>query len=434
MSSLYDEDVERAVVGAALAHPDGAAEVLANVRATDFGDVRARTVFEAMEAVEERHNLVDAVSVASELRVRKAFDRVGGSTYLAVCAETITSLDALPAFLRRVRQDSRRREGLRAIEESRAALRACHASDVDEVVAAAVGRLCAPMAADRESCTHAGTEARIVLEGLGEAADHRGVVRTGIRTLDEILQGLRPGELTLIAARPSVGKTSLATSIALSVALFGETVLLFTLEVDRSQMARNLLANLASVSTYHLRRGDVDEDERSRLEAASTRLASAPLYVDDDPDASIVRVRAKARRVARRDGLALIVVDYLQLLAAPKSENRNLAVASMSRGLKLLARQLHVPVVALSQLNRAVETREDRVPRLSDLRDSGSLEQDADVVLLLDRPATRLSAPPRCEIEKASVRVAKNRNGPTGSVRLRFRPDFLRFEEYGPEG
>ena len=255
---------------------------------------------------------------------------------------------------------------------------------------------------------------------------------TGFADLDAATGGLRPGELCLIASRPSMGKTSLATAICRNAAeRSGRDVVLFSLEMSSEELVERLLCTEARVDLARVRRGACSPTDLAKLESASQHLKNVPLLIEDNPGATILEIRAAARRLAQQSDLALIAVDYLQLLGGNRGENRVQEVSEISRGLKLLAKELRIPVIALSQLSRATEHRADRRPVLSDLRDSGSLEQDADVVMFLYRPEYYMSSEKAAEqglIGACEVIIGKQRNGPRTVVPLNFEERYTRFE------
>ncbi len=259
-------------------------------------------------------------------------------------------------------------------------------------------------------------------------------VTTGYADLDRITAGLQPSDLIIIASRPAMGKTALTLCMARNAAVEEEIpVLYFSLEMSMQQLAIRLLCAEARVSSHGLRTGRLSAEEWERLATWTGKLSQAPFFIDDTPGVSVLELRAKARRAKLEHGIGMIVVDYLQLMTtSARVDNREQEIASISRSLKALAKELDLPVVACAQLSRAVESRTDRRPQLSDLRESGSIEQDADVVAFLYRPEV-YGIPDEegnPQQDKAEVIIGKQRNGPTGSVDLRFMSDYLRFEEY----
>jgi replicative DNA helicase len=274
---------------------------------------------------------------------------------------------------------------------------------------------------------------------LEERSENKGAItgiETGYRKLDGVLKGLQSSSLTIVGARPSVGKTAFALGILLHVgAALRRPALYFSLEMSRTELAERILATSALIDSSRLKTGELNNVEWDQAQAAITRLHDAPIFVDDNPNLTVMDVRARARRIKQQQGdLGVVIVDYLQLMSSrARSENRQVEVAEMSRGLKILARELGCPVIALSQLSRGLESRTDKRPMMSDLRESGSLEQDADVVLFLYRPEiydTEVSDANRGVVE---VIVSKHRNGPTGTANLVFRNKYARFDDMGDE-
>jgi len=254
-------------------------------------------------------------------------------------------------------------------------------------------------------------------------------LETGFYELDEMTNGLQNGEMIIVAARPSMGKTAFALNVAEHIAANNQKpVAVFSLEMGRQQLAQRLLCSRSTVDAHKLRRNTLSRDDFGRLAQAVGQLSEAPLYIDDTPGLTLLGLRAKARRLAARHDIAAIFVDYLQLMSAPGSESRQQEVSTISRGIKALARELSVPVVCLSQLNRQAEAREGHRPRMSDLRESGSIEQDADVVMMLHREDYYHRGEDGYEMTHvAELIIAKQRNGPTGAVKLQFDGATTRF-------
>jgi replicative DNA helicase len=270
--------------------------------------------------------------------------------------------------------------------------------------------------------------------------EHKGEIsgiRTGFADLDAMTTGLQKSDLILVAARPSIGKTSLALNFAEHAAVNeGKVVGIFSLEMSKEQLVLRLLSSVANIDSQRLRTGFLEEMDFARLAPAMNALAEAPVYIDDTPNISTMELRTKARRLQAEAGLDLVIVDYLQLMQSSvqsRDANRVQEVSEISRGLKALARELQVPVVALSQLSRQTEMRENREPRLSDLRESGALEQDSDLVMFLWREKERGSDDHEQENEVVKLRLAKHRNGPTGEIKLLFRKRLTRFVSHADE-
>jgi replicative DNA helicase len=275
-----------------------------------------------------------------------------------------------------------------------------------------------------------------ILELRGETRGQLNGLSTGYPTLDGILQGLQPSSMTIVGARPATGKTAFALGILIHVgAVVGRPALFFSLEMSRQELAERILASTARIDSSKLRTGDLSEADWNRAHDAFSYLQSAKVFIDDNPSLTVMDVRARARRIKQQNGdLGVVIIDYLQLMSSRgRAENRQVEVADMSRSLKILARELECPVVALSQLSRKLEERADKRPMMSDLRESGSLEQDADVVLFLFRPEI-YGEVPNDQRADAEVIVGKNRNGPTRTAHLTWRGEFARFDNVADVG
>jgi replicative DNA helicase len=253
-------------------------------------------------------------------------------------------------------------------------------------------------------------------------------IRTGYRDLDNMTAGLQRSDLIILAARPAMGKTTLVTNLAYNVATIAkQPVLFFSLEMSKEQLVDRMLADASGVDSWNIRTGNLSDDDFSKLSDAMGEMAEAPIFIDDTPGVSVLEMRTKARRAAHEQPLGLIIIDYLQLMQGSGRDNGNRVqeVSEISRGLKLLARELNVPVIALSQLSRSVESRSPQIPQLSDLRESGSIEQDADIVMFIYREEYYNPDTDRKQI--TDLIIAKHRNGPTGKIELFFHPERLRF-------
>jgi replicative DNA helicase len=439
---LHDPEAEQCGLGSMILEREGIPDLLEVVSAEEFHDPRHARVFEAILALYDRSESIDFVTVGEELDRRGHLAGVGGRAYLIELSRIVpTTAHALAhaGIVRRCAVRRRLREAggeiLRSVEEP-------HES-VEELLDRAEARI---FDLATKGAKGGGVSIREVLRDvmariLEERS--RGRLVTGLPThyfeLDEITSGLQPGELFVLAARPSMGKTALALGIAENVALREKKgVALFSLEMSAGQVASRMICSLARVDAHRLRQGRLSDGEYARLGEAHAELSEAPLFVEDDPLLSPLALRARSRRLHRKEPLGLIVVDYMQLLhTGARMEYRQQEVSLISRSLKALARELSVPVLALSQLNRSPEDRDDKRPRLADLRESGSIEQDADLVAFLFREdyyKPKGAARPEREEGGGDTRnaaeliIAKQRNGPTGTVRLRFLSTFVRFE------
>jgi replicative DNA helicase len=403
------------------------------VSASDFYRDDHRRIFSAAKALHDAGKAVDIVTVSDALTARGESDQAGGFAYLVDLGNGSFSASSARRYAEIVRE----RATLRGLQQI--------AADTLASCASPAGRTPAQIAAEAEAgmlalLDHSDTDpVRLqdaLCDVLADVEDRRerggdlAGLSTGFSHLDAMTGGLEPGQLMIVAARPSVGKTAAGCNIASHVAASGVPALFFTLEMSRREIAARILAAGSGVTVQAMRAGTGNRDHWDSMTAAAAATAPWKLFVDDTPAVTVAYVRAKARRIQRAHGLGLIVVDYLGLMRGT-GDNRTQEVGSISRGLKALAKELKVPVIALAQLNRATETRPDKRPILADLRDSGEVEQDADIVAMLHRESMSRAAP---EWEGlAELLIRKNRNGPTGEVLLSFDGPRMRFADFdGP--
>ncbi|MFQ5747918.1 MAG: replicative DNA helicase [Planctomycetota bacterium] len=423
----FDLEAEKCVLGSVLRDPQCATEVSARLAREDFYSPHHREIFSVLEALEERSSgSCDPVTVAHEIDRLGRSEELGGRPYLVELMESVPTVAFLENHLSIVRSLALRRELVRAAgqiqrfamegeEDVRQLL------DRSEQLVFRVG--------DRlvEGQVHSARD--LVQQHIGKILSEqpRTVgLATGFYDLDACM-GFRPGDLVILASRPAMGKTALCLNLLERVALAGKrSVLLFSLEMPAEQIILRLLSEVSQVRHASLQRGRLGQAERAQITRAAGKLNGARIFVDDSSQPGLAELRAKARRLKRDGKLDLIVLDYLQLLHVPRCESRQQEIATISRTLKGMARELNVPVLALAQLNRKAEEREANRPRLSDLRESGAIEADADMVMLLFREAYYRETPENAGV--AEVIVAKNRNGPTTTIRLRFTKELMRFE------
>lgn len=427
-------DAEQCVLGSMLLERDVIGEVLLELSVDDFYLPAHAEVFRTLVGLYDRNEPVDLVLVTNHLTSEGRLGQVGGVEALVGLMESVPSSAHALAYARLVREASARRRLMTAAQEI---LRSVHeegtrdVADLVESAERAIFAIAQERSRDQtKPMSELIKEAMLLVDAMQEkdATRMRGLA-THFGELDRKLNGLSPGGLYVIAGRPSMGKTSFALSILDNVCVRDlKPALLFTLEVTNQQVAENMLCANARVDAHKLMKGELDPDEFTRVPEAAGRMVKAPLYVDDSPGLTLMRLRAKARRMKSRHDIKLVVVDYLQLLSlGSRSENRQVEISQLSAGLKQMARELEVPVITLSQLNRAVEQRQDKRPLMGDLRESGSIEQDADAVMLLYREEYYNSANPESR-NRAEVILAKNRNGPTGVVELVFQANMMRFD------
>lgn len=424
-----DLDAERAVLGAMLVSKTAVADVAEILRPEDFYSPAHSTIYASVLDLYVHGHPVDVLTVKDALTTVKEIGRVGGPTYLLDLTGTVTVTQSAAYWARIVADKAVAR---RYTEAGRRIMQIGYGmADVAAGVDAAQAVL------DAAAPTRADTDYRPLGEVLPEALDAveaaglhdtSKVVPTGLTDLDDLLGGLHPGQMVVVAGRPSMGKSVLAVDLARSAAItHGLPAVVFSLEMGRQELTHRILAAEAKVPLSHLRHGHMEERDWARLATVvNGPLASAPLWIDDSPNLTMTDIRAKARRLHREHGLRLVVIDYLQLMrSGVKVESRQLEVSEFSRQIKVLAKELEVPVVALSQLNRGPEQRADKRPMLSDLRESGSVEQDADVVILLHRPDYYEMESDRPG--EADLIVAKHRNGATRDVAVAFQGHYSRF-------
>lgn len=425
-------DAEMSLIGAVLIDEDVLADVTEIVTARDFYDKRHTTIYEAMYRLFEQRKPVDLLTITDELKKKKLLEEVGGSTYLTELTNYVPTAAHAATYAEIVSTAAIRRRLIKVSGEI-AELGYDEDFQVQELLEKAEAELFS--VSDANSKQDLASLEQILLESfdrLEELHRNKGAIRgvkTGYRDLDNMTAGLQPSDLIILAARPAMGKTTLVTNLAYNVAtLNNKAVLFFSLEMSKEQLIDRMLADVSGVDSWNIRTGNLTDEDFAKLSEASGEMAEAPIFIDDTPGMSVLEMRTKARRAAHNQPLGLIIIDYLQLMqatSARKDGNRVQEVSEISRGLKLLARELNVPVIALSQLSRSVESRNPQIPQLADLRESGSIEQDADIVMFIYREAYYNPDTDRQNI--TDLIIAKHRNGPTGKVELYFQPERLRF-------
>ncbi|MDO9225195.1 MAG: replicative DNA helicase [Pseudomonadota bacterium] len=417
----HSVEAEQSVLGGLLLENRAWERAADLINERDFYRADHRHIWRTIAAMIEAGQPADVITVAEALESHNRLDEVGGLAYLAALAQNTPSAANIRRYAEIVRERATMRALLAAADGIRAAVANADGRTPAEIAREAESTL-ATVAAD-QGAGEPVTAAAAMMEVLRHADDAAGSagLLTGLDDLDSLTGGLEPGQLVVVAARPAVGKTALALAVARHVAQHGGRVAFFSLEMSRRELAGRLLAAAARVNGRNLKTG-LSADEWGRLTAASTAPGFDSLILDDTPAASVAYIRARARRLNRTGRLSLIAVDYLQLMKpADTRATRTEQVGSLSRGLKALAKELAVPIIALAQLNRASEVRGDKRPMLSDLRDSGEVEQDADAVLLLSRAAT--------DGDSIECQLAKHRQGPTGTFYLDFEPETMAFRK-----
>jgi replicative DNA helicase len=426
----HNVEAEESVLGSMLLSKDAIAEVLELLREDDFYRPAHRTVFRSVLELYGHGDAVDAVTVQEELRRNGALADIGGAPFLHTLVASVPTAANAAYYARIVKEAGVLRRlidvgtqivqlGFETPQDTERAV------DIAEslVYQVAQGRVTEDYHSLREVLT--GTLEAI--ERLHE--DHREItgVPTGFADLDRLTSGLQPSNLIIVAARPAVGKSTLGLDVARHASVkAGVPTVVFSLEMSRTELVQRLMCAECTVDMQRLRTGRMEESDWTRLTRSLGKLADAPLFIDDSPGTTMMEIRAKCRRLKQRHGLGLVVVDYLQLMQPSKRfENRQQEVSEISRSLKLLAKELEVPVIAISQLSRQTEARSDRRPMLSDLRESGALEQDSDVVLFIYRD--ELYDPESPRKGEADLILAKHRNGPTDTVTVTFQGQYSRF-------
>jgi replicative DNA helicase len=425
-----DLEAEQSVLGGMLLSKDAIADVVEVLRGSDFYKPAHQTIYDSVLDLYGRGEPADAVTVAAELTKRSEMGRIGGAPYLHTLISSVptaanagyyATIVAERAIMRRLVE-----AGTRITQMGYA-----DAGEADQVVDRAQAEIYA--VTERRTSEDYVPLAEIMegtldeIEAIGSRGGSMVGVPTGFTDLDQLTNGLHPGQLIVVAARPGLGKSTVALDFARAASIKnGLTSVIFSLEMTRNEITMRLLSAEARVGLHHMRTGSLGDDDWTKLARKMSEVASAPLFIDDSPNMTMMEIRAKCRRLKQRHDLKLVVVDYLQLMSSGKRvESRQQEVAEFSRALKLLAKELEVPVVALSQLNRGPEQRTDKKPMLSDLRESGSIEQDSDLVMLLHREDAYERESPRAG--EADFIIAKHRNGPTATITVAFQGHYSRF-------
>jgi replicative DNA helicase len=433
-----DLDAEAAVLGSIVLDNECAGDVLQVLTPEAFYSSRHLKIYEVLVALYDERHAIDLITLRDELARRGSLDEIGGVQFLTELVESVPSAANAVFYAKIVRDHAVLRSLISACTNI---VRDAHeARDEADSILDRSERRIFDIAEKRIGLDAAPLREILkkTFEKIDQYHDRKGRytgIPSGFGDLDSLTSGFQNSEMIIIAARPSMGKSTLALNIAEHVAVEEKLpVAVFSMEMSQQMLAQNLLCMHARIDASKLRSGYLSDEQWAKLGLALGSLSEAPIYIDDTPGMSILQLRAKARRLAARHGIKLIVADYIQLMTAPGEESRQLEIATISRGIKALARELDVPIIALSQLNRSPEARDGHKPRLGDLRESGALEQDADVVILLHRPsyyagvAQGPDAMPAAPSEETELIIAKQRNGPTGNVQLVFRNTLLRFE------
>lgn len=435
----HNLEAERSVLGAILLHNDTFNTAIETIDANDFYRDAHRRIFDKMVRLAERGNAIDLVTLKEELTRASELDEVGGPAYISALVDGVPRSSNVEHYARIIKEKSTLRN---LIYSANKIITTAYDADEDAdtildqaesaIFAIADGKV-------RDGFVSLKQLAEGSLDTIEKLASKKELVTgvpTGFTDLDEMTSGLQPGDIVIVAARPSMGKTSLVINMAQHVGTkTDKTVGIFSLEMSKEQLFLRMLTGEARIDAHRLRGGFLGDRDWGKLSQALGTLSEAKIYIDDTPSIGVLEMRAKCRRLQAEHGLHMIIIDYVQLMQGRgRFENRSLELASISRSLKGLAKELGVPILVLSQLSRASEQRSDHRPQMSDLRESGALEQDADVIIFIyreDQYADK-NAPPTESTGTAELIIAKQRNGPTGVVKLAFIREFTRFENLAP--
>ncbi|ADG83801.1 replicative DNA helicase [Thermincola potens] len=424
-------DAEQSVLGAMLIDKESIIKVSEILRPEDFYRDAHKHIYEAMLDLSERNEAVDLITLTEELRQRGFLDQVGGAAYVAGLATMVPTAANVEYYARIVEEKALLRN---LINVATRIVALGYESDEEPTELIDTAEKMIFELSQRKAREGFSPLKNILMQTFDRIEDlynNKGQITgvpSGFVDLDRLTSGFQPSDLIIVAARPSMGKTAFCLNIAQHAAVRSQVpVAIFSLEMSKEQLVQRILCSQAMVDQQKIRTGNLEEEDWKKLTKAAGPLSQAPIYIDDTPGLSVSEMRAKARRLKAEKGLGLIVIDYLQLMSASsrRSENRQQEISEISRSLKLLARELQAPVIALSQLSRAVEQRQDKRPMMSDLRESGSLEQDADLVMFIYRDDYY-----NPESEKKGISeliIAKQRNGPVGTVELGFLKEFTKF-------
>lgn len=430
----HNLEAEQSVLGALMIDKEAILRVADILRPLDFYRPSHGKIYEAIMTLYEKSQPIDTLTVSAMLKEMNVFKDVGGSTYLADVMNMVPSAANVEHYANLVKEKRVLRDLISASAEiAESALNPD--GDIDTMLDTIENKIFSIAQHSRpQKFVSLNAELKGAYERIEKLHQSKGELRgvsTGFTELDNYLSGFQNSNLIVLGARPSFGKTSLALDFARHAATKGKKCVgIFSLEMSREEVIDRLIAAEARVSLWKLRTGKLTEDVDFQLiQSALDSLSNTKIFVDDTPGINVLQIRSVARRLQMEHGLDLLVVDYLQLITPrnTRTDNTVAQITEISRGLKILARELNVPVIALSQLSRGIEQREDKVPKLADLRESGSIEQDSDVVMLIYRKDKHKQNPDPEEINSAEIIVAKHRNGPIGSIKLKFDPDRASF-------
>lgn len=424
----FSIESEQSVIGAMLSSPAAWDRIADKISESDFYAPEHQLIFRHISRLAEQGKPVDVITVAESLQSTGKLDKIGGLQHLGELAASVPSASNIVIYAELVRKKRKERDFLAAIDDIQSI--ANEAGTIEEKIAKCIDSFTALADGGSNDAVRLSETLSKAIEGLEDRFASGGEIKglkTGFNDFDKKLNGLQGGDLVIIAGRPAMGKTCFATNIAENVAVNNQTVLFFSLEMSDEQLTLRTLASQGSINLTKLRLGKIDDEDWTRLNHGVGKIHDAPFFIDQSPMITASQMHAKARRIKRQHGLSLIVIDYLQLMSEG-GDNRNNELSTITRKLKLMAKDLNIPVICLSQLSRKVEERANKRPMLSDLRDSGAIEQDADIVVLMYRDDYYNKDSMNKGLAEAEV--AKQRMGETGTVFLSFQGEYSRFKDF----
>ncbi|MCB1213891.1 MAG: replicative DNA helicase [Deltaproteobacteria bacterium] len=424
-------EAEVSLLGSILLNGQNIHKIVDFIRPDDFYKGSHRKIFEAMVRLAEKAEPIDTVTLSHDLENQGDLEQSGGRAYLAELASQASTTQSVMAYAKIIREKAMLRQALVVANEmGEGALGPCE--DVEAFLDRSERQLFEISERNiRQSFYPIKSIVKESFKNIEKLYENKSTVTgmpTGYKRLNEMTSGFQAGDLVIVAGRPSMGKTAFALNLALNGARqTKQGVAIYSLEMSKEQLVQRMLCSEAKVDSSKLRGGFLKESDWPKLTQAASTLSESPLFIDDTPAISVLEMRAKSRRLKKEHQLGMIVVDYLQLMRSDNTESREREISDISRSLKALAKELSVPVIALSQLNRSVESRQEKKPQLSDLRESGAIEQDADVILFIYRDEVYNRESPDKGV--AEIIIGKQRNGPIGHVRLKFFNEYTRFED-----
>ena len=439
-SSTISLIAEAAVIGGLLLDPDSKSydKIADLITEIDFSDEKNRKIYKAIQTLYEESRVVDIITVSDYLDSLKGFEPNPSFEYLSEIVESTAGNSNIITYANSIREKALLRELInisKDIQEDAYNPDGRSSSQLVDLAESKIFEI-----AERGNRNMAFAEMSDLVKQTWDELDRRAQkggqitgISTGFSRLDKLTAGLQNGELIIIAGRPSMGKTAFALNIAEHTALADNNpVAIFSMEMSASSLAQRMISSLGRINAHSIKTGQLQEKDWSRVDGAIRQMKNAPIYIDDTPSLTPIELRARARRIQREKGLSLIVIDYMQLMSVTgNKENRATEISEISRNLKALARELDIPIIALSQLNRSVEQRTDKQPQMSDLRESGAIEQDADLIAFIYREV--VYEPETDKPRTALINVAKQRNGQTGQFPLTFLGEYTKFYNHSPE-